>query len=153
MILFYSDYWHLLLISPDMYVTLWPSHFPKSWISMNLLHYLQILQSIQAFLWILKIEVLRLDPNTVQVQTNKISRYGICLVSPPLIPVLVFSSWVEDLHLDYKHVISNLVLETIDYLVHLSYPTVLEYVTLSTSHHSIQQGFAKDYAFLSTDQQ
>jgi hypothetical protein len=37
---------------------------------------------------------LRLDLNTVQVQSNKTSGYGMCLVSPPppLIPVLVFSS-------------------------------------------------------------
>jgi hypothetical protein len=42
---------------------------------------------------------------------------------------------------------------TIDYLVHLSYLKVLEHVILSTSHHSIQQGFAKDYAVLSIDQQ
>jgi hypothetical protein len=45
------------------------------------------------------------------------------------------------------------VLETIDHLVHLSYPKVLEHVTLSTSHHSIQQAFAKDYAVMSIDQQ
>jgi hypothetical protein len=49
--------------------------------------------------------------------------------------------------------LSNFLLETIDYLVRLSYPTVLEHVTLSTSHHSIQQDFAKDYAVLPTDQQ
>jgi hypothetical protein len=57
------------------------------------------------------------------------------------------------LHLDYEHALSNLVVETIDYLVRLTYPKVLEHVTLSTSHHSIQQGFAKDYAVLSIDQQ
>jgi hypothetical protein len=50
-------------------------------------------------------------------------------------------------------VLNNLLIETIDYLVRLSYPTVLEHVTLSTSHHSIQQGFANDYAVLSIDQQ
>jgi hypothetical protein len=72
---------------------------------------------------------------------------------PPLIPVLVFSCLVDDLHLDYEHALSNLVLETIDYLVHLSFLKVLENVTLSTSHHSIQQGFAKDYAVLSIYQQ
>jgi hypothetical protein len=44
-------------------------------------------------------------------------------------------------------------LETIDYLVQLSYLKVIEHVTLSTSHYSIQQGFAKDYAVLSIDQQ
>jgi hypothetical protein len=41
----------------------------------------------------------------------------------------------------------------IDYLVRLSYPTVLEHVTLSTSYHSIQQVFDKDYAVLSIGQQ
>jgi hypothetical protein len=74
-------------------------------------------------------------------------------VSPPLMLFLVFSSLVDDLHLDYEHVISIHVLETIDYLAHLSYPTLLEHVTLSTSHHSIQQGFAKDYAVMSIDHQ
>jgi truncated hemoglobin YjbI len=49
--------------------------------------------------------------------------------------------------------LSNVVLETIDYLVRLFYPTVLEHVTLNTLHHSIQKGFAKDYAVLSIDQQ
>jgi hypothetical protein len=88
-------------------------------------------QSLQIFLWFLDIEVLRLDPNTVQIQTNKTLGHGIL----------------------HENVLSNVVLETIDYLVHLSYPTVLEHVTLSTSHHSIQQGFSKDYAVLSTDQQ
>jgi hypothetical protein len=73
--------------------------------------------------------------------------------APPLISVLVFSSSVDDLHLDYEPVQSNLVLETIDYLVHLSYTTVIEYVIRSSYHHSIQQDFAKDYAVLSTDQQ
>jgi hypothetical protein len=72
---------------------------------------------------------------------------------PPLIPVLVFSSWVDDLQLNYEHVISNPVLETLDYVVHISYPTVLKHVRLSTSHNSIQQAFAKDYAVLSIDQQ
>jgi hypothetical protein len=48
---------------------------------------------------------------------------------PPLIPVLVFSIQVNDLHLSYEHVVNSLVLETIDYLVLLSYPTVLEHVT------------------------
>jgi hypothetical protein len=45
------------------------------------------------------------------------------------------------------------VLETIDYLVRLSYPTVLEHAILSTKNHSIQQVFAKDYALLSIDEQ
>jgi hypothetical protein len=48
----------------------------------------------------------------------------------PLIPVVVFSSRVDDLHLDHEHVLSNPVLETIDYLVRLSNPTVLEHVAL-----------------------
>jgi hypothetical protein len=51
---------------------------------------------------------------------------------PPLIPVLVFSSKRDYLHLSYEHGLSNLVLETIDCLVHLSYLKVLEHVTLST---------------------
>jgi hypothetical protein len=55
------------------------------------------------------------------------------------------------LHLDYENVQINPLLETIDYLVHLSYPTVLEQVTLSTSHHSIQQGFSKAYAVIYID--
>jgi hypothetical protein len=122
--------------------------------SVHLLHYLQIIQSIQAFLWFLEIEILRLDPNTVQYRFKPIKHqdmgYVLC---PPLISVLVFSSSVDDLHLDYEHVLSNLVLETIDYLVHLSYTTVIEYVIRSSYHHSIQQDFAKDYAVLSTDQQ
>jgi hypothetical protein len=63
------------------------------------------------------------------------------------------SQIIEDLHLDYGHVISNLVIETIDYLVRLSYLKVLEHVTLSTSHHSIQQAFAKDYEVLFIDHQ
>jgi hypothetical protein len=67
----------------------------------------------------------------VKVQTNKTSGYGICLVSSPLIPVLVFSTQADDLYLSYEHGISNLMLETIDYLVHLSYLKVLEHVTLS----------------------
>jgi hypothetical protein len=49
---------------------------------MYLIHYLQILQSIQAILWFLEIEILRLDPNTVQFQNNKTSVNGISLVSP-----------------------------------------------------------------------
>jgi hypothetical protein len=45
-------------------------------------------------------------------------------------------------------VISNPVLESIDYLMHMSYLKVLEQETLSTQQHSIQQVFAKNYAVL-----
>jgi hypothetical protein len=44
-------------------------------------------------------------------------------------------------------------LELKDYLMYLSYPKVLEHVTLSMKRYSIQQVFAKDYAIMSIDHQ
>jgi hypothetical protein len=103
--------------------------------SVHLLKYLQILQSIQAFLWFL--QILRLDQNTVQVQTNKISGNGIFLVSsPPWYLLWYFLVDLTILHLDHEHILSNPVLETIDYPVQLSIITLLEHLTSSTSHHS-----------------
>jgi hypothetical protein len=72
---------------------------------------------------------------------------------PALIPVLLFYSWVNDLHLDYEHVISNLVLETIDYLARKSYPTVPEHVIWFTWQDSNHQDFAMDYPVLLIYQQ
>jgi hypothetical protein len=82
------------------------------------------------FLWFFNI--LKLDPNTVQVQTDKTSEYKIYLVSPPFIPVLVFSSGVNYLYLSYEHEISNRELETIYYPVHMSYSKSHENVTFSS---------------------
>jgi hypothetical protein len=48
----------------------------------HLLHCQQSQQNIQAILWFL--EMLRLGPSTGQVQTNKTSRCGKCLVFPRL---------------------------------------------------------------------
>jgi hypothetical protein len=71
---------------------------------MHLLHYLQILQSIQALMSFLV--KLRLDPNTEQDQANETSGY----VWFPPFPFDTFSvifGSVDDFYLDYEHVISN----------------------------------------------
>jgi hypothetical protein len=75
----------------------------------------------------------------------------ICMLPPPLVHILVFSSWNEDLYLDFELKQSNPVLEAIDYLEYLSYPTVLEHVTLNPLHHLIQLDFAMYYVVLSID--
>ena len=54
-------------------------------------------------------------------------------------------SWHVAFSLDRKHMTSYLLPEAIGYLAHLSYPSVLEHVILSTEHHLIQLDFAVDY--------
>jgi hypothetical protein len=68
-------------------------------------------------------------------------------VSPLLetCPGILQLSWHVAFSLDRKHMTSNLVPEDIGYLAHLSYPSVLEHVILSTEHHLIQLNFAVGY--------